>query len=1158
MKYIKKISDRIKNPGTSFEEHIVTLLAVVGDIALLIALIFDILGRENIVECIVLGALILALPAATTFSIRIGKVSMGAFIQTCFLVFLILPVTFFFGGGPAGGGVFWISFTYLYIGLALSGIRQIFMIFSLSGIVVLEYISGGYHPELVIGHGRGMVYLDTLVSILLVGFSIFTITMYQKKLFLQENKRAQEETERAEELNRSQNRFFSSMSHEIRTPINTILGLNEIILRQEDASEEIVRDAENIQGAGKMLLALVNDILDVSKMEAGKMDIVPVHYHVGALVSEIVSMIWLRAKQKGLQFEVKIDPSIPAELFGDEVRIKQILINLLNNSVKYTKEGTVSLYMECQEKTKDQVLLMMSVSDTGIGIKQDVLPYLFDAFRRVDEEENRKIEGTGLGLSIVRQLVEQMGGKIAVNSVYAQGSTFTVTLRQAVAGPGVIGEMNITGEEGTNSVRHYKCSFRAPDASVLIVDDNEMNLEVEKKLLSGTGMEIDTASGGNEALGKTLNSRYDVILMDHLMPEMDGIECLKRIREQMGGLNKEKPVIALTANAGAENKKLYHMSGFDGYLVKPVSGRQLEEMILKYLPAEKVLRGEGDMYVGEEMNTADRYKKKVPVLITTSSMCDLPEELIKDLHLEVIPFRVNINGRVFDDGTEACADELIWYMDEENRLPKSEPPSEADYEDFFADKLKGAHQIIHIALTKGVSEEYERATAAAGAFENVVVFNSECLSSSMGIIAMAAAQMAKQDEPVEEILKELYEIKKRIHCSFLLSVTDYMQRNGFIKEKIHRFMKALALRPSLKVSNNRFGVDRIYMGRIRKCYKKYIHHAIPKNTVPDSGLLFVTYADMPEEELVWLEQQMKKRFPSVMLIFQEASAAITLNCGSGTFGLLYMEKGKQDYHLNSLFGNLKEEEPDTGERKKRPDAEWKDFRKNEPEMDKRTLRENERGVEKQVLRKNEFKEEKQLPEENSTESIEGLDIAQAEKNCGSREVFFMALQIFYDTIQEKSEELEESFRLEDWKNYTIKIHALKSSARLVGAMGLVRDAERMEHAGKSGETDYLKEHHEELIKDYQSYLEHLQKVCGKKPEKREKPVADQARMERAYEKLSEAAEDMDFDRIENIFHELGRFSVPEEEKERFALVQERADQFDYKGMLQVLKKIEKE
>ena len=261
--------------------------------------------------------------------------------------------------------------------------------------------------------------------------------------------------------------FFSSMSHEIRTPINTIIGLNEIILRG-DISEDVAENARNIQGASKMLLTLINDILDLSKIKSGKMEIVNVSYETGALFSEIVNMIWIKAREKGLEFRLQVDPSIPSMLCGDEVRIKQVLINLLNNAIKYTSAGSVTLSIRCERLMLNRVRVWYSVEDTGQGVKKENIPYIFNAFKRVNEEKNRHIEGTGLGLSIVQQLVELMGGEISVNSVYTKGSTFVVTLEQDIVNSRELGTFTLASRSRVHEGEQYHQSFEAPDAHILV------------------------------------------------------------------------------------------------------------------------------------------------------------------------------------------------------------------------------------------------------------------------------------------------------------------------------------------------------------------------------------------------------------------------------------------------------------------------------------------------------------------------------------------------------------------------------------------------------------------------------------------------------------------------------------------------------------------
>ncbi|MBE7003162.1 MAG: DegV family EDD domain-containing protein [Ruminococcaceae bacterium] len=1106
---LQKLSTWLSDQNVDFTERIFVLLTIIADIGVLIMLIVNIARGESPVEIGILVATEITVPVTTFLCVRKKNVYLATRLIVIGLVFVILPTVFVFGGGVEGGGVFWFVFSYLYVGLVLTGGWRVFFLIALTALSLIGYLIDYFHPEWIVQHSRWMFYADSYASMVVVGFVCFVMVMFQNRMFHAENRRARAETKKAEELNRSQNRFFSSMSHEIRTPINSILGLNELILRQEDTSDEVARDARNIQGAGKMLLALINDILDFSKIEAGSMDIVPVEYRVGDMISEIVNMIWLRANEKGLKFNVDIDPQVPAVLFGDEVRIKQILVNLLNNAVKYTPSGSVGLHIESEAAGEKSVLLKISVSDTGMGIKQEALPYLFDAFKRVDQEKNRMIEGTGLGLSIVKQLVELMDGTITVNSVYTQGSTFTVNLRQTVVDEKVVGDISITNSEiGVVRQKHERL-FSAPEARILIVDDNEMNLEVEKKLLDDTDVTVDTVSSGAQALEKTLLTGYDIILMDHLMPEMDGIECLERIRSQAGGLNKNIPIIVLTANAGGENRELYNNAGFDGYLVKPVSGRQLEDMLLKHLPAEKVFRTESSSMTGEEMNTGKGYSRKLPILITANSMSDLPDAVIRQLGIGIIPSNVRTADGVFKDGVDIGADELIRYINSNRGDARSAPPEVSDYTAFFGAALKRAHQVIHIALTTSMSVEVQRATEAAKSFENVTVVNSESISSATGLLVLIACRMVKQNRSAAEIVEELERVKKQIHCSFIINTTDYMARVGRVSKTVNAIARALELRPCLKIRDDRSGIGGAWLGKTRHCYDRYIQSALRASADPDTDLLFVTYADIPEEDLNWIAGRIRGRVAFNRIVFQQASAAISSNCGPGTFGLLFLDKGERGYNLDALIPE------------ERASAETDEERPAPVETPAPAKANPAAAPEPQPQPE---------PEDPWLAGVNGIDHAEAMKNCGRIEILRSALELFYKKIGEDADTIESLWHGGDLQNYTIKVHALKSAARTIGALELSERAKAMEDAGKAGDTVSIDEKTPELLKLYRSYAE-IFKPSFETGEEDARPPADEGMLAEAYAAISECAAMMDYDMTESVLASLDGYCLsPEDAK----------------------------
>ncbi len=398
--------------------------------------------------------------------------------------------------------------------------------------------------------------------------------------------------------NEAKSDFLSNMSHEIRTPINAILGMNEMVLR-ESKDENVLEYAASIRSSSQSLLSIINDVLDISKIESGKMEIIEAKYELSSLVVDCHNMIIERAKDKGLSFNVECDEQIPSALFGDVSHIRQIILNLLTNAVKYTEKGSVSLKIN-GEKLGEKCLLTISVQDTGIGISKENLNKLFEKFERFDLSKNRNIEGTGLGLSIVKSFVDLMKGTVSAESEYGKGTVFTVCIPQKIENDTPVGKIDF--HQVTDNISDkYKCDFTAPDARILVVDDVPENLKVFVNLVKEYKMNVETALSGQECLELTKQNKYDIIFMDHMMPEMDGIETLQAIKADANNINRHSTIIMLTANALIGMKEMYLEKGFVDYLSKPIIPQKLDKLINKYLSDKKKIYADNEGESGKDV-----------------------------------------------------------------------------------------------------------------------------------------------------------------------------------------------------------------------------------------------------------------------------------------------------------------------------------------------------------------------------------------------------------------------------------------------------------------------------------------------------------------------------------------------------------------------------
>ena len=560
----------------------------------------------------------------------------------------------------------------------------------------------------------------------IVSFGLVFLLIFNLIVLMTYNRKLSEAAQQANEANEAKSYFLSTMSHDIRTPMNAILGLNEMVLR--DSKDDNIRMySESIKTAGNTLLGIINDILDFSKIEAGKMEIICVDYSAASLLNDLVNMVQKKAEDKGLSFHLEIDRNIPSILNGDEIRIKQIIVNILSNAVKYTKEGSVTFSIQAgfpQDKP-DLIFLKVSVRDTGIGIRPEDLDRLFVAFERIEEKKNRSIEGTGLGMTIVQRFLDMMGSHLEVESEYGKGSVFSFELAQKVVKREPIGDFEEAYKRSLSERTDYHQKFTAPGAIVLVVDDTAVNLTVFVNLLKKTELQIDTAESGDEGISLFTKKHYDVIFLDHMMPDKDGIMTLQEMKTITDTPNIETPVICLTANAISGMREVYTNAGFDDYLTKPIDAERLEMMLLQYLPADKVVSAADSDNDNNEDDTDD---------------CVLPDFLYKLEEIDV------------DSGLDYCGDGESYLEVLEVYLDSAEKKAEEIENYWAAGDIKNTTIKVHALKSSSRSIGALKLEELAARLEQAGKDgDTDTLNKELGELISRYRQLAGDLEPLRDL-----------------------------------------------------------------------------------------------------------------------------------------------------------------------------------------------------------------------------------------------------------------------------------------------------------------------------------------------------------------------------------------------------------------------
>lgn len=892
LKKLKERYEEIFARSESLDERLFAGVISVGMLVAIIGVIETFLVSDELWVLLAIPVLFLVIAFAALHVLRRKKVGAASVILGLMLNVCAFPIVFLYGGNITAGGPLWLALGIAYCFIAYRGVYlTIAVTVSIIVDIAVYYIAYRYPDKYVGMSSTKAMFMDSFFSVLTVGLVCGYMIRLQIKMFKIERDIADKQKKELEEAGKAKSKFFASVSHEIRTPINSIILLDEMILRKSD--DRVAKGyAKDIKNVSRILLNFVNDILEFSQIENDRMDITPDVYDSREMIVEVTELLKARMQEKGLKFELRISPKIPSRLEGDKKRLQQVLINILNNAVKYTNEGKVTLTAHVDEIDDDNVRLIISVEDTGIGIKKENLENLYDFFKRVDMKTNQNVEGSGLGLAITKKLIDLMGGTISVDSIYKKGTIFTISVAQKKIGNMEIGD---TIYEPSYEDNVYDRGYEAPEARILVVDDNKMNADLVAGIIRETKALVDVAYSGEECLKKTMNKRYDLILLDYNMPDDSGDQVAEKILHQTNGLCRESRIILASAESVSKMQKICEVHNLYGYLEKPIETDMLEQIIKEALPEELIELNNKSVSGDEELSFYTRgfYRKKNHVCITTDSIADISDEMIRRLKIRVIHLYVETEKGRFADKSEIDSDSISQYMAFDIKNAKVDSASVEEYEEFYSKILTMSENIIHISSASGIGKGYINAVNAAKGFEHVKVIDSESVSGGQALVTLLAAKYASEGKKLEEIIGLIEELKDNVESKILIPSIDNIMKTSYISNFGTNIVKRMKLHPVLGIKKSRLELEFAFSGKLEYAWRRFIALNLSGKKYIDDDVIYITHVGLSNSQLEFLKEEVRKHIDFKNIIIQKSSFSCGCNTGNLTIGIAYIKKQKK-------------------------------------------------------------------------------------------------------------------------------------------------------------------------------------------------------------------------------------------------------------------------